>query len=224
MHGAHAAVQAVDLIGFLTLGLLGGFAHCAGMCSPFVLLVARRFGAGAGACSAALVPQVWYNAGRILSYAALGAVAGLVGSGVEVAGRLIGIQRAASIAAGIVLAATAVAALLAASFPLDKSGRLLTRIFALFKSRVPGHPLAIGLFIGLLPCGLLYSAVIAAVARGSALDGAMALALFGIGTSAALLLVSAADELVARRRAVLNRVLHVFMLAMGLWFIRKGLV
>jgi sulfite exporter TauE/SafE len=28
-----------DLLWFLTLGFLGGFGHCVGMCAPFVLLV-----------------------------------------------------------------------------------------------------------------------------------------------------------------------------------------
>ena len=36
--------RTIDLLGFLTLGLLGGFGHCVGMCSPFVLFVSRRYG------------------------------------------------------------------------------------------------------------------------------------------------------------------------------------
>ncbi len=80
-----------------------------------------------------------------------------------------------------------------------------------------------GLFLGLLPCGLLYSAVIAAVARGGALDGAAALAVFGVGTAPALLGVSLADELLVRSRRVVNRVSQVFLLAMGAWFVWTGL-
>jgi len=88
---------------------------------------------------------------------------------------------------------------------------------------VPGHPYLIGLFLGLLPCGLLYSALIAAAARGGALDGAAALVLFGIGTAPALLGLSMADELLARRRVVVNRVSQVFLLGMGVWFLWTSL-
>jgi hypothetical protein len=97
-------------------------------------------------------------------------------------------------------------------------------LLARLKGRVPGHPLLVGLFLGLLPCGLLYSAVIAAVARGGALDGALAVALFGIGTAPALLGVSLADELLVRHRALVNRLSQVVLLAMGAWLLWSGVV
>ena len=93
----------------------------------------------------------------------------------------------------------------------------------MLKTRVPGHPFATGLFLGLLPCGLLYLAIIAAVARGGPLDGAAALALFGLGTAPALFGVSVADELLARNRALVNRLSQVFLLAMGAWFLWTGM-
>jgi sulfite exporter TauE/SafE len=107
--------------------------------------------------------------------------------------------------------------------PLPGDGRWFSRVAGRLKGRVPGHPFATGLFLGLLPCGLLYSAVIAAVARGGALDGALALATFGLGTAPALLGVSLADELIGRHRVLLNRVSQVFLLAMGAWFLWTGL-
>ena len=96
-------------------------------------------------------------------------------------------------------------------------------MFARFRGRVPGHPLALGLFLGLLPCGLLYSAVVAAVARGGPFEGATALAAFGLGTAPALLGLSLADTLFLRHRAVMNRFSHVFVLVMGVWFLWRGL-
>ena len=79
------------------------------------------------------------------------------------------------------------------------------------------------MFLGLLPCGLLYSAVIAAVARGGPLQGAAALVLFGLGTAPALLGVSLADELVIRYRWFVSRLSQVFLLVMGAWFLWRGL-
>jgi len=216
-------IQTIDLLGFLTLGLLGGFGHCVGMCSPFVLFVSRRYSAPGGGGRTAFAAQLWYTAGRVVTYAALGALAGALGGVVELAGSLLGLQRAAGIVAGGVLVVWALAALSDLVPRLDTGGRLFARVAGRLKTRVPGHPFATGLFLGLLPCGLLYSAIIAAVARGGPLDGAAALALFGLGTAPALFGVSVADELLARNRALVNRLSQVFLLAMGAWFLWTGM-
>ncbi len=214
-------IQTVDLLGFLTLGLLGGFGHCVGMCSPFVLFVSRRY-AAAGARRAMFTAQCWYTAGRLATYAGLGAIAGALGSAVEFAGSLMGLQRAAGIVAGSVLVVWALAALSDLAPHGEAGSRLFTSVAGRVKAQVPGHPFAMGLFLGLLPCGLLYSALIAAVARGGTLEGAAALAVFGAGTAPALLGVSLADELLARNRVVVNRLSQVFLLLMGAWFLWTG--
>jgi hypothetical protein len=216
-------IQTIDLAGFLMLGLLGGFGHCIGMCSPFVLFVSRRFVRDGGGRAAVLGAQGWYTAGRILTYAVLGAAAGALGGVVELAGGLLGLQRLASIAAGGVLIVWALVALSDLVPGLKTGGSLSARVAGALKGRVPGHPFAMGLFLGLLPCGLLYSALIAAAARGGAVEGAAAIALFGIGTAPALLGVSVADELLARNRTVISRLSQVFLLLMGVWFAWTGL-
>ena len=212
-------IQTIDLVGFLTLGLLGGFGHCVGMCSPFVLFVSRRYTPPGGGRRAGVAAQGWYTAGRVVTYAVLGAVAGALGGVVELAGTLIGLQRAAAVVAGGALVIWALVALSDLAPRLGAGGSLFARVAGALKGRVPGHPFATGLFLGLLPCGLLYSALIAAVARGGALEGAAALALFGLGTAPALLGVSVADELLARHRPFVNRLSQVFLLAMGIWFL-----
>jgi sulfite exporter TauE/SafE len=214
-------IERIDLLGFLTLGLLGGFGHCVGMCSVFVLFVSRQYGPPVGA-HPAFAAQLWYTLGRIVTYAVLGAAAGALGSVVQLAGTLLGLQRAAAIVAGAVLVVWALVAL-ADSVTFTSGGRLFGRVAGALKGRVPGHPFVTGLFLGLLPCGLLYSAVIAAVARGGPIEGAIALALFGAGTAPALLGVSLADELLARHRSLVNRASQLFILAMGMWFLWQGL-
>jgi uncharacterized protein len=216
-------IRTIDLLGFLTLGLLGGFGHCVGMCSPFVLFVSRQSRPPGGRRFAALVAQGWYTAGRVVTYAVLGAAAGALGGVVELAGSLLGLQRAASVVAGGVLVIWALVALSDLVPGLDPGSTLFARVAGLLKGRVPGHPFATGLLLGLLPCGLVYSALIAAAARGGALNGGAALALFGLGTAPALLGVSVADELLARNRSFLNRLSQVFLLAMGVWFLWTGL-
>ena len=216
-------IQTIDLAGFLTLGLLGGFGHCIGMCAPFVLFVSRRYAPAGGGRTAVFAAQGWYTAGRVITYAVLGGLAGALGGVVQMAGALVGLQRAASIAAGAVLVLWALVALSDVVPRFDTGGSLFARVAGAFKGRVPGHPLGAGLLLGLLPCGLLYSALIAAVARGGALQGAAALALFGIGTAPARLGVSIADDLLLRNRAFVNRLSQVFLLVMGAWFLWTGL-
>jgi sulfite exporter TauE/SafE len=216
-------IQRIDLLGFLTLGLLGGFGHCVGMCSPFVLFVSRRYGAPQGGRRRAFAAQLWYTAGRVVTYTVLGALAGALGGVVQLAGSLLGLQRAAAIVAGGVLVVWSLAALSDLVPGLETGGSLFTRVAGRLKRQVPGHPFATGLFLGLLPCGLLYSALIAAVARGGPLEGAVALALFGLGTAPALLGVSLADELLVRHRAFVNRLSQVVLLAMGAWFLWTGI-
>jgi sulfite exporter TauE/SafE len=194
------------------------------MCSPFVLFVSRRYAPPAGGRAAVVAAQLWYTTGRIVTYAVLGAAAGALGGVVELAGGLVGFQRAASVVAGSVLVVWALVALSDLVPRLGTGGSLFARVAGALKGRVPGHPFATGLFLGLLPCGLLYSALIAAAARGGPTEGAAALALFGIGTAPALLGVSVADELLARNRALVNRLSQAFLLAMGIWFLSNGLV
>jgi sulfite exporter TauE/SafE len=217
-------MPSIDLLGFLVLGFLGGFGHCVGMCAPFVLLVSRRFAAADGGRAATLGAQAWYAAGRVTTYAVLGAAAGLAGGVVEMAGSLVGLQRAASVLAGGVLVLEAALGLAGAG-PLahTRGGRLFARVSSALGRRIPAHPFGLGLLLGLLPCGLLYSALIAAVARGGTAAGALALFLFGLGTTPALLGLSLADDLLARRRALLDRLARVFLLAMGAWFVWSGL-
>jgi hypothetical protein len=193
------------------------------MCTPFVLLVSRRFARPDAGRAAAFGAQLWYTAGRVLTYVVLGALAGFVGGVVELAGSLLGFQRAALILAGLVLVLEAILGL-AGTGPLanTQGGRLFARVSGALGRRIPRHPLGLGLLLGLLPCGLLYSALIAAVSRGGPAGGALAMLLFGLGTAPALLGVSLADDLLARRRALIDRIARLFLLAMGAWFIWQG--
>jgi uncharacterized protein len=221
-HEGHAAIQHLDLLGFLALGVLGGVAHCVGMCSPFVLIVSRQ-GTVLRSRPSVITRQLWYTAGRITTYATLGACAGALGHVVDLGGALVGIQRAAAAIAGIALVLWAIAALWHRDIVAPGCGGWFSRLAAPLKDRVRMHPLTMGLFLGLLPCGLVYSVLIAAVARGSAAQGALALVVFGAGTAPALLGVSLADSLLARPRPLLTRLSNVFVLAMGAWFLWRGL-
>ena len=77
------------------LGLIGSI-HCAQMCGPVVLAYSMAMGPQPPARMA--LAHGSYNAGRILTYSALGAVAGALGHAMCLAGKLAGIENTAAMA------------------------------------------------------------------------------------------------------------------------------
>ncbi|HET9294441.1 MAG TPA: sulfite exporter TauE/SafE family protein [Gemmatimonadales bacterium] len=166
----------------LVASLLGS-PHCAAMCGGFVCFYSGQGGTSRAAHFA-------YNSGRLVSYLLLGILAGTLGAGIDVAGRMAGLQRGAAVAAGFVMIAWG-GATVATSLGLRLPGsvapagfrRLLARALELLHDRPPAQrALAIGLLTTLLPCGWLYVFVAAAAGTGSPLDGALVMTAFWAGT------------------------------------------
>lgn len=187
-------------------GLAGGVTHCAGMCAPFVLAqvgatAERHAGRAmlARLAGAALLP---YHLGRMLGYAALGALAGgLAGLVTQLSGVRY-LLAALLLAAAVLMAAQALArfcpALLLPSLP-GPGRRLTALIGALLAAPTGWRGVGLGLALSALPCGLLYAALAGAAATGSALAGAIAMAAFVLGTVPALVGVALAGRLFLRR-------------------------
>jgi sulfite exporter TauE/SafE len=205
----HAAVDGLARtpaslpVSLFLVGLAGSLVHCVGMCGPFVLgqvmvdaeaLSAGAYGEWRRLSGAALLP---YHLGRLTTYTALGAIAGgttaIFASSVSfgwLASFLLLLAAALMLAQAFGFAA-------AAHSPLAAS---LTKLATpLAKSRQSAARYALGVVLGFLPCGLLYSALAAAAGTASALQGALAMALFSVGTMPALVLVGWAGTFARRR-------------------------
>ena len=191
------------ILAMLLLGLASGV-HCFGMCGGIVaafslrrVLLPRR---------ALLVRQLVFNAGRLTTYAGLGALAGAAGgaflaaSGAQVA--LYVLANVVLVLAGLHLATGGrwLAFLEGAGAPLWRRVQPL----AARLSGAPGVPAAYGagLAWGALPCGLLYGALVAATFAGSPAGGAAAMFAFGAGTLPWLLAAGCGAALM---RAALDR-------------------
>jgi sulfite exporter TauE/SafE len=191
-------------------GLAGGAVHCAGMCGPFVLaqvgqrVIGRKgdYGELRRLRDGALLP---YHLGRMTTYALLGAIAGAM------AGLFVGATGFRWGLAGLLLAgaflfliqAVARAKESFAPWGLDV-GRSLGQRLAAMAAPVARDPkgwrgYALGLVLGLLPCGLLYGALAAAAGTGNALAGAVAMAAFALGTMPALIGVGVVGAAFGRR-------------------------
>ncbi len=226
---AHCRTVAIAHGGLLSslfvAGLLGSAAHCVGMCGPFVLgqVVARMETVPAARMSefhrltgAALVP---YHLGRTTTYTVLGAgAAALAGTVVDLTG-LRWLSAALLVLAAMFFLGYALRKLGVALPWLATGGegwwsrRIGRRLRPLFANPTGLRGYGLGLALGFLPCGLLYGAIAASAASGSAVSGAMGMIAFALGTVPALLAMGLAGH-VARQQwqGLVARVTPVLLL------------
>ena len=167
----------------LLMGLAGG-PHCIAMCGAACAGIGQAAGPHKNSA-------MWsFQAGRVLGYSALGALAAASMQGLG----WLTVQSAALRPVWTLFhVATLVLGLLLlwkAQQPvwLEQAGKRIwigARSLALGRGR--GAPLVIGALWTLLPCGLLYSALLVAALTGHALEGAGVMALFALGTSVSMM-------------------------------------
>lgn len=197
MDPAFALIAAV-----FTASLLGSL-HCAGMCGAFMLFAV---GAGEKATPATRFKMhAGYHAGRLVTYTALGALAGAAGAALDLGGSMVGVQRIAAAAAGAIMIAFGLAALARARG--HKVGKLGVPVrYRRLVERLQGRALAlppatravsVGLLTTLLPCGWLYAFVITAAGTGHPALGAGAMAVFWAGTLPVLVSLGVGIRLLA---------------------------
>ena len=173
-------------------GLTGGFSHCIGMCGVFVAAYTLTSENHNRAAKKYPVRHALFHMGRLISLISLGAIAGLIG---DIERSWITAQGVISIAAGILLLCLALGyAGIVRAFRIPEpdimgagGGALRRRFVRALKSSSPFKPLIIGIFVGLLPCGLTYQALIPAALSGSIVKSMMTMAFFGLGTIPGLL-------------------------------------
>ncbi len=136
-----------------------------------------------------------YNAGRIISYATAGAIAGALGAASLLLDGQAPVRLILYLLANLMLVALGLY-LLGVSRALafsERAGQKLWRhIQPLTRRFLPARTLAqafpLGLLWGWLPCGLVYGALATALSAGSAERGALMMLSFGLGTLPNLLL------------------------------------
>lgn len=174
----------------LLAGLLGS-AHCLGMCAGISGLFAVN---STVATLRSQVPlAITYNVGRVLSYALLGIIVGAFGSVIIKASPAIagGVRMLSGIV--IILVGLRVAFDLHFLNAIERMGATLwSRIAPAAKKLVPvttlPRALGLGLVWGWLPCGLVYSILLIAATSADAVNGAMIMLAFGLGTMPAMVM------------------------------------
>lgn len=200
------------LPGGILLASLLGSAHCVGMCGGLVISFAKD-----------AKGLVLYHFGRLVSYTLLGAVAGALGSAIFQVSFAKKAPWVASVLFGVLLILVGIRRLSGRSlhialpsFLSNASGKIISHVLKHTESH--SGVFLLGALSALLPCGWLYTFVLAASATKSATLGAASLALFWVGTVPAL---SAApmvfNKMTARMRQVTPRISGVLMISLGLF-------
>jgi uncharacterized protein len=228
----------LDLLLIASLGFLGSFGHCVGMCSP----IAVAFSLSQKQQSPTFWQQarfhLWLNLGRVLSYALVGAGIGLLGSVLLAGGQFAGVgstfRRMMSLVTGgmlIWLGLTQVKPGWLPSLPFlnpmaqgKLHDRLSRSMVNLSLQNRWWTPALLGMTWGLVPCGFLYTAQIKAAETGNLWRGGATMLAFGLGTLPAMWGVGvSASALSGDRRSQLFRLGGWITIAIGvLTLLRTG--
>ena len=213
---------------FTSAFLLGLFStiHCVGMCGGIIGALSLSLPAEIRSDKPRMLAFVaTYNIGRILSYSLAGLVAGAIGTSVlssigfdqgHAVLRAIGV--AMMIAIGLYLAGWVpqLAIIEKIGVPvwrkLEPLGRSLLPVASLPKA------MAYGLIWGWLPCGLVYFVLVWALTAGNAVQGALTMLAFGLGTLPTLLATGFMTSWLTRfaRSSTARQVVGLLIVAMAI--------
>jgi sulfite exporter TauE/SafE/copper chaperone CopZ len=198
--GAFSSLPKIDAnVGYAMLFVIGLLTsiHCVAMCGGIALSqsvgtqcprpdsdkpdVAERL--------RQLRPGLLYNAGRVVSYTAIGAAVGALGAvfgfSPVVKGIIAALAGAFMIAHALRMMGV-IRSSLSAAYLVPASLRKSTEAFASRMRR--GGPFAVGILNGLMPCGPLQTMQLYALGTGSAIAGALSMLVFSAGTVPLMLL------------------------------------
>ncbi|MDA3917054.1 MAG: sulfite exporter TauE/SafE family protein [Deltaproteobacteria bacterium] len=227
-----SSIDTLSLV-FLTTGFTVGFGHCIGMCGPIVISMSLNL-----KTRNTIWPHILYHAGRVTTYTLLGGIMGVTGSFAMVASRIALIQKGVLIFSGVLIIFMGVMMgpwLIKFSCFKNETGiqTFFSRTFGSLvglKSTLAFFPL--GLMLGLLPCGPVYTVLIASARAGmetagmyqSFMSGMVLMLFFGIGTIPALFFVG---RLAGTARFIRGPIIYklgsFIMMGLGIYFVFKGI-
>lgn len=209
------------IVAALSIGFMGSF-HCVGMCGPLALALPVQHLQG----GFKFFGIVLYNFGRALTYALIGLCLGWIGMQFF----LFGWQQVLSLVLGGLLLIAFLASLNKKRL-LQNNGLqrfwnkfILPLLSKLMKQRKLSALLWMGMLNGLLPCGLVYLGLAAAVATGNVWKSTLFMAVFGLGTMPAMFAVSYAGNMINLKwRNKMKAAVPYVVGIMGLLLVLRGM-
>jgi sulfite exporter TauE/SafE len=218
---------------FLFTGFLVGFGHCIGMCGPIVVSFSLHSRA-----KKVWGPNLFYHAGRILTYAVLGGIMGATGTFTRITAGMAGFQKGVMLFAGLMIIFMGLG--MGGWIPLGRifgdycnpQGMISRGFRKLSGMQSTAAYFPMGLLLGLLPCGPVYTALIAAARTGmeiqntfkAVLTGMGVMLSFGVGTIPAMLLIAGLSGMRwLKSKELIYKIGSGLMIAVGIYFIIKGI-
>lgn len=185
----NASYAVLFIVGILTS------IHCVGMCGGIMLTQSlsknnilnekqNKF--------KTLMPVILYNAGRVTSYTIIGGVVGALGSVLSLS---LNVKAGLQIFAGIFMV---IMGLNMAGFSAFRKFNIKLPWSSCKVKNKPKAPFLVGMLNGLMPCGPLQTMQLYALGTGSAINGAISMFLFSLGTVPLMLLFGAVSGLLSK--------------------------
>ena len=176
-----------EILTAFLIGFFGSF-HCIGMCGPIAIALPVPNSSNLSF----LTGRILYNLGRVFSYSILGALFGLLGGRIALAGA----QQFVSIALGVIIIIAVLLPQKYKNYFIQHSVTqkvvqpIKSNIGVLFNKVNFSAMFLIGILNGFLPCGFVYIGLAGAIASGDVISGAAVMILFGLGTVPAMFAAS----------------------------------
>ena len=210
---------APQLLSAFVLGLLGG-GHCLGMCGG--LMGALTLAIPEHRRGHRLRLLLAYNLGRVLGYATIGLLVGLLGWAVASSPGATGMRIAAALL--LIVMGLYLAGWWSGLTRIERLGRGVWRHIQPLAGRLLPvstlpRALLLGGLWGWLPCGLVYSTLLWAASQGNAWHSALLMLGFGLGTWPVLLATGLAAERTTAllRRRGLRTAGGILVILFGIW-------
>ena len=203
------------------LGIISNL-HCIGMCGPIALAIPLN----RTSSLTKIGGIIQYNLGRIFTYTVLGFIVGFIGLGIE----LIGVLQSLSIISGIAIILYAWRKkLFTGKFLPAISSNSLQKFTSksmgkILKNQHPFKLFLLGMLNGILPCGMVYTALITAIIAGHPTYSALSMIIFGLGTLPGMVAITFfAHQLKVKYRSKINHALPYLVSIVGLLIVLRGM-
>ncbi|MEZ5008776.1 MAG: sulfite exporter TauE/SafE family protein [Chitinophagales bacterium] len=211
------------MLAALLIGFLGSM-HCVGMCGPLVLSMPFNIRSKGG-----VTRLLSYHVGKLSTYMMLGLITGIIGDAL----RFFFVQQWISIVSGIVLLVMYFLPRMIDRFATPNFSEVWNRnvVMRMKKLLQPSAEqstatrfFSLGMINGLLPCGLVYMALLGAISQPTILQSVLFMGIFGIGTSPALTGIIVANKwILGKWRSNFSKLAPALVIVISALLIVRGL-
>ena len=213
------------MIALISIALILGLSsslHCVGMCGPIAMILPIQ----QAPPTEKILKTLVFHSGRILVYASMGAIFGILGKSFQ----LMGLLQTVSIVFGALIIAGVIFPRIFAKFQFFSRLHLKINGFVhgtfgqLIKRKSTISLFLLGMVNGLLPCGAVYFALLGSLVYGGLWEGALFMAVFGLGTLPAMATITYfASSISISLREKFRKASPVILVLFGSLFIVRGM-